>query len=488
MFSRINSSVIRTGPRRGSWLLPRFLSHAESKAALKPFYFAVHPDLFGQFPAERATNEDSLKRLNSYIDNIENKYPVNPTHLTFYLKDCVKQLEQQQIRRNQDPKFKTVRISLFSRDLSFTVQQILKSCGMHEDVVNVQNKSSDRHDVSTPGFGGPADWLQTYRMYGDKRNIHESQFQKKPKITLTSFIYEQIKDAKEKLDSSEKAYEETMRISQQISAELELRDLSLDCGWTCASCQGALKNLLYLCKEKMSDLYTLRGRSVVLTRWTGVDPHGNIMLNVEDVPQYWLALFGTLEDYDVLLHQVPLWEKRLSEPLGNISIVYDKTSPSLGVPEYLNHLHRLVMGLRRFRFGRIGYPLKPATFKGIECNILSPNGPMSLSDNGQFRVPASTPAELLVDFLLQNKQKSLNLQEKLNKNIAEEQEVISTCKQTLGLKSLRKDESVSFQQMMTCCQALIQQPLDELFGTRVIVSKYYQVSDDGQITIPWDWQ
>jgi len=29
------------------------LSSAQTKAALKPFYFAVHPDLFGQYPLQR---------------------------------------------------------------------------------------------------------------------------------------------------------------------------------------------------------------------------------------------------------------------------------------------------------------------------------------------------------------------------------------------------------------------------------------------------
>ena len=125
---------------------------------------------------------------------------------------------------------------------------------------------------------------------GINKNLHESKFQKKPKVTLKSFINEQIKDVKDKLESSEKAYGETMAISQQICAELQLKNLSLDCGWTCASCQGALKNLLYLSKEKKADVATLRGRSVVLTRWTGVDPHGDVMLNVEDVPQFWLAV------------------------------------------------------------------------------------------------------------------------------------------------------------------------------------------------------
>jgi hypothetical protein len=74
------------------------------------------------------------------------------------------------------------------------------------------------------------------------------------------------------------------------------------------------------------------------------------------------------------------------------------------------------------------------------------------------------------------------------RNVAKENELIKHCEELLWLKSLTKDETVSFQQILSCCEALIQQPLEELTSTRVIVSKYYQVSDDGQITIPWDWK
>lgn len=33
--------------------LCRFLSSAEVSTALRPFYFSVHPDLFGRYPTER---------------------------------------------------------------------------------------------------------------------------------------------------------------------------------------------------------------------------------------------------------------------------------------------------------------------------------------------------------------------------------------------------------------------------------------------------
>ena len=44
------------------------ITSSEALRALRPFYLAVHPDLFPQHPRERSTNEDSLKKLNSYLD------------------------------------------------------------------------------------------------------------------------------------------------------------------------------------------------------------------------------------------------------------------------------------------------------------------------------------------------------------------------------------------------------------------------------------
>lgn len=57
-------SVHRTGSQ---WLLwsqtggsnSRFISSQDVATALRPFYFVVHPDLFGQFPEQRV----SLKRF-----------------------------------------------------------------------------------------------------------------------------------------------------------------------------------------------------------------------------------------------------------------------------------------------------------------------------------------------------------------------------------------------------------------------------------------
>uniref|UniRef100_A0A8D0GAN2 DUF4460 domain-containing protein n=1 Tax=Sphenodon punctatus TaxID=8508 RepID=A0A8D0GAN2_SPHPU len=71
------------------WLLQaRALSGADAINALRPFYFAVHPDFFGQHPKERAINENSLKRLNGYLENLQKPgfNSFKPARLTFYVR------------------------------------------------------------------------------------------------------------------------------------------------------------------------------------------------------------------------------------------------------------------------------------------------------------------------------------------------------------------------------------------------------------------
>ncbi|XP_032218410.2 T-cell activation inhibitor, mitochondrial isoform X1 [Nematostella vectensis] len=449
----------------GTTLTARLLSNQQTKAALKPFYFAVHPDLFGQHPTQRATNEDSLKRLNSYIDNLENKYPVSPTHLTFYIKDD-EQVEQE--------KFKTVRISLYSRDLGYTVSQILKSCGMIKDFVAVD-------PVSTPGS---LDWLQVYSKYGDKWNAHK--FHKKPEITLHSFLDTHSEESRDKLRNSLRDCEEVSRLSRDVCEEFGLAEMKMDCGWSCSACLGSLRNFTQLCREKRHEILT--GRRLHFTSWTGVDPTGRVMLGIQDVPQFWLSLFGSLEDYDVLVHQVPLWEARLSTALGGLRIHHSPSSPSVAVTEYLHNLHRLVMGLRRLNYGRTGHAVNPGTYKDLHASVLSPSGSLTLSSCGEIRIPASTPGDILLKFLEKSALLAHQRRQDSHRIASQEEQLISHCMNTLSLHLLTRDECVSAHEMITCCNRLAKLPAKSLSGLRLVISKYYHANSDGTLCIPWDWK
>ena len=84
-----------------------------------------------------------------------------------------------------------------------------------------------------------------------------------------------------------------------------------------------------------------------------------------------MQLFNSLEDYDVLVNQVPTWERRLSTLLGDMKIVFDQDSPSVSVTEYLNYLYRVVSSLRRELLGSdASVTIQPGEFKDFTTRIL----------------------------------------------------------------------------------------------------------------------
>lgn len=64
----------------------RTLSSSEVTAALRPFYFLVHPDLFAKYPRAQKINDVNLKILNSHLDSLINNAETLPVKLQFYVK------------------------------------------------------------------------------------------------------------------------------------------------------------------------------------------------------------------------------------------------------------------------------------------------------------------------------------------------------------------------------------------------------------------
>ena len=84
-----------------------------------------------------------------------------------------------------------------------------------------------------------------------------------------------------------------------------------------------------------------------------------------------LQLFSSLEDYDVLVNEVPLWERKLSSLLGGMRIKFDQESPSVSVTEYLNHLYRVVSSLKRGLLGPDATTtIQPGEFKEFTIRVL----------------------------------------------------------------------------------------------------------------------
>lgn len=119
----------------------------ELASALRPFYFAVHPDLFGQHPKQRTVNEDSLKQLNAHIEILyEGKYHAlrEAKTLKFYIR--VENAE------NRDT-FKLITITLDNRlrDPKVIIQKLLELCSLPTDYVK-RIKDSAGFSATTTEF------------------------------------------------------------------------------------------------------------------------------------------------------------------------------------------------------------------------------------------------------------------------------------------------------------------------------------------------
>lgn len=162
---------------------------------------------------------------------------------------------------------------------------------MLEDLVTLhENSRKPKVSVALP-YDAPHHWMHVYRQFSDRETpVDLAQLQRNARLSLKEFLNKNIKDAKDKQESSKMLWKENILLSEKICQKLKLRKLKTISGWCHSSYHGSLKNFLNLCYSKQSEMSSLKGRTVVFTDWTGVDPCGNVMLNTQDVPEFWLSV------------------------------------------------------------------------------------------------------------------------------------------------------------------------------------------------------
>lgn len=71
-----------------------------------------------------------------------------------------------------------------------------------------------------------------------------------------------------------------------------------------------------------------------------------------------------------------------------------------------------------------------------------------------------------------------------------EKSLHKACIKVLQLMDLTKDDNVTPELMIKCCERLIEyrNELQYLNGTHVNITTYYSVLSDGVICIPWNWK
>ncbi|XP_040851207.1 T-cell activation inhibitor, mitochondrial [Ochotona curzoniae] len=471
-----------------SFLCSRALSGAEALNALRPFYFAVHPDFFGRHPREREVNENSLKRLSAYLENLQKPgfKSLKPTQLTFYIRET-----DQNLSEGQEPLstsgFRAVKFTLHTRDLLSTVLYILNSCSLsveHVQSLNTHVRSQPLKEAKrTPDR--PIKWDKSYYSFtGFKDPEQDLEQASRVETTLTSWLDNNGKYAVKKLKKSLPLRKELDRLKEELSHQLQLSDIRWQRSWGIAHRCGQLHSLGRLAQQNLETLKKAKGCTVVFTDRSGMSAVGHVMLGTMDVHHHWTKLFERLPSYFDLQRRLMLLEDQISYLLGGIQVVCtEELQPVLTLEEYYSVLDVFYNRLLKSRV-----PFHPRSLRGLQMILSSDRYAPSLHELGHFNIPILCDPANLQWFILTKAQQARENMKRKEELKSAERELVEALTRKFALEKVYKEPSISSAQMVDCCRRLLRQSLPGLHGMHLCVSHFYSVMQDGDLCIPWNWK
>ncbi|KAM8869014.1 T-cell activation inhibitor, mitochondrial isoform 1-T2 [Spinachia spinachia] len=465
----------------------RALSGADAVNALRPFYFAVHPDFFGQYPREREVNENSLKRLNGYLDNLHKagSRSVQPMRLTFYVRDTKESSDGPPDLLASG--FRPVSFTLHTSDVLSTVTNVLKSCSLPvEHVKGLKGNAETSKNAAGVGWPlyRPIKWNKSYYMFTGFRDPEdELQQARRVEPGLISWLRNNEREAAKKHSASRPRRQELNRLKEELCHKFDLSDIRWQRSWGVAHRCCQLQSLSRLSQQNPEALVNLQGHTVVFADQSGMNASGHIMLGTMDVHHQWTKLFEQLPGYRSLQQQTDWLKERISLLLGGTQVVHvERLRPVQSIGEHygsLSAFHKSLVS-RRLR-------LHPRSLQGLTMLLENDCSKPSLHEMGHFIIPTSSDPPKLQVFLQSHAPEARQRTLRKKQLQAEEEALVKLCLQNLSL-SLSKEPSVSPSQMILCCRRLVEQRPPLMQGLHICVSHFYSVMQDGDLCVPWDWK
>ncbi|KAM6089482.1 T-cell activation inhibitor, mitochondrial isoform 1-T1 [Chlamydotis macqueenii] len=467
-------------------LQSRTLSGADAINALRPFYFAVHPDFFGQHPKEREVNENSLKRLNGYLENLQKPgfRSFKPTQLTFYVRE--REPNSSNVQESFSASgFRAVSFTLHTRDLLSTVLDILNSCSLSTEHIQSLNVNSQPHKEAKSTVNRPIKWDKTYYSFtGFKDPEEELEQAQRVETTLISWLDYNEASAVKKLKKSLPLRKELEHLKFELCRQLQLSDIRWQRSWGVAHRCSQLHSLGRLVRQRPELLKNVKGRTVVFTDRSGMSAAGHVMLGTMDVHHHWTKIFERLPNYYKLQKSLLLLEERISQLLGGIQVIHiEELQPLMTLEEYYETLDSFYNKLCDSRL-----PFHPRSLRGLQMILESDRYAPGLHESGHFMIPTVCDPATLQWFIFAKAQEARENLKRKEEMMMTEKELIDTSTEKFSLDRLYKEPSVSSAQMIDCCKRLLEESLPYLQGMHLCISHFYSVLQDGDLCIPWNWK
>ncbi|XP_061839107.1 T-cell activation inhibitor, mitochondrial [Nerophis lumbriciformis] len=462
----------------------RALSGADAINALRPFYFAVHPDFFGQHPKEREVNENSLKGLNGYLENLQKPGSrfVQPVKLTFYVRDTK---DNSDIRASG---FRSVTFVLHTDDVLSTVTNVLKSCSLPME--HMKGLESDAGAAKGPSGGTvpfyrAIKWDKSYYTFtgfaDPEEELHQAR-RVEPRLCL--WLQNNEPEASKKHNESLPRRDELKRLKEELCRKFDLADIRWQRSWGVAHRYSQLQSLSRLSVQNLEAMMNLQGHTVIFADQSEMSASGHVLLGTMDVHHQWTKLIEQLPSFCSLQQQTEWLKERISLLLGGTRVVHMErlrpVQPILELYDALNTFHSNLISRR--------LSLHPRSLEGLTMMLEKECSSPRLHEMGHFIIPTNCDPQSLQAFLLSHASKARQRTQRRNLLLAEEEAVKKLCLQSFSLRTLSKEPSVTSSQMILCCKRLLDHRSPLMQGLHIRVSHFYSVMQDGDLCIPWDWK
>jgi len=470
----------------------RHLSSNELSNVLRPFFFSVHPDLFGRFPEARATNEESIKILNAYLDTLIQRpghlrTQQAPLALTFFL-------------RNRDaiglePKIFEISVQFKGGDVKTELRSLLKACKLSTKYLEGLAPTAPVPPPPLNTTHTEAYYERTVYSTPDGR-IREDQIPlwkrayKKPDLSLSTWLEENGDKAKLYQSESQPIREEIVRVKERLR-QFGLGEIIWAAEWNRTQCLGSFRSLERLLSETPDLRAHLAGRWINFSGRTGINIHGKILLSPKDVPQNWAKALQNYNTNDTIIKRhIPRMEAHLSSLLSDIAVVHRRNQEEMLAEDYHRQLQKIISILENY-YAK-GWPRPKESYDDLQFVVEGDSAPLTLSNAGQFLSPAVAPASILLPFIESNQERAVQRLISQSFHRKQMEEEVKRCKRLYSLESLVKDDSVEYEQMTTCCRRLCS-AFHQIYvhlpvGSRIVVTSYSSVQASGEICIPWNWK
>uniref|UniRef100_A0A915I391 T-cell activation inhibitor, mitochondrial n=1 Tax=Romanomermis culicivorax TaxID=13658 RepID=A0A915I391_ROMCU len=472
-------------------LLPRFyfginsanspkyeFSAVQAFTALKPFYFAVHPDLFGQYPDYRRTNEDSLQQFNGYMDSLLQASRTGGAQKSLRLKFYLRPPSSAESKNKGE--FKLVEVDLKQNDVLKLVMHVLEKCDLPTDHLpkmasspSITFKHFDYTSSSRASTSADDDYLKEF-IKVRRRNQKEEE-----KLTFDQKLKKMVDLSNESSAKCAAFNDDLKENNETLLAKYGVKKVDWGSSWSMQFCPGYLLSL----NKVLADNVRYSDNNIRFASGTYVSVDGFLVLGVQDTPLEWCRVLSNLKPYDFYFAEILKMQSELS--LRHFFGAKISASPNESVSRYRKWLRSLCEKFSS-SYNKMDHS---QSLSHISIIIMNQYSTLMVDDFGHMMIPYSSSRDEILKFLSANHRWAADQQanrESLRLTVVGHRDHVVD---SLQLKSLDWPDHIRLEKILDCLQTMskYEEKLCILSGKKLKIGQVFCVEFDGTIVVPVDF-